>query len=169
MATFNRLRSCLQDRRTRNAGGFTLVELLVAVGILGVLAAITSVAFGGFDSASSAISCRADRTRLQRAETTFYLQKARYGSQTELVTAGLLDSASAIHDVTVASSAYTIAESGRCIGTSTAYNIAAPTVGTTDQSGVTVAVMNPDGTAVANAVVSESHGLQWARRARAAK
>ena len=58
----------------------------------------------------------------------------------------------------MASSAYTISEAGRCIGTSTSYNIAAPTVGTTAQSGVTVAVMNPDGTAVSGAVVSYSQG-----------
>ena len=119
---------------------------------------ITSVAFAGFDSSSSAVSCRADRTRLQRAESTFYLQKARYGTEAELVSAGLLGSDSDIHDVTVASSAYTISEVGRCIGTSTAYNIAAPTVGTTTHSGVTVAVMNADGTGVSGAVVSYSQG-----------
>ena len=62
----------------------------MAVAILGVLAGITSVAFAGFDSSTSSVSCRADRTRLQRAESTFYLQKARYGTETELVTAGLL-------------------------------------------------------------------------------
>ena len=58
----------------------------------------------------------------------------------------------------MASSAYTISEVGRCVGTGTSYNIAAPTVGTTSLSGVTVAVMNPDGTGVSGAVVSYSQG-----------
>ena len=158
MAGLHRFRSWLQDHRPRGAGGFTLVEVLVAVGILGVMAGISSLAFSGFDSASSSISCRADETRLQRAESTFFLQNARYGSETELVDDGLLGSASDIHDVTVASSAYTISEAGRCIGTQTSYNIAPPTVGTTSQSGVTVAVMNADGTPVPGAVVSDSQG-----------
>jgi prepilin-type N-terminal cleavage/methylation domain-containing protein len=153
-----RLRTWLQDHRPSGAGGFSLVELLVAVGILGVMAGISSLAFGGFNAVSSTISCRADETRLQRAESTYFLQQARYGSQTDLVTDGLLGTASSLHDVTVASSAYTISEVGRCIGTNTAYNIAAPTVGTTAQSGVTVAVMNPDGTGVSGAVVSYSQG-----------
>ena len=106
----------------------------MVVAILGVMAGVSSLAFGGFDSASSSVSCRADKTRLQRAESTFYLQKARYGTETELVAADLLATESALHDVTVASSAYTISEVGRCIGTGTAYNIAAPTVGTSSFS-----------------------------------
>ena len=158
MVTYFRLRAWIQGRCPRGAGGFSLVELIVAVAILGVLAGITTVAFAGFDSSSSSVSCRSDRTRLQRAESTFYLQKARYGTETELVNDGLLDTASTLHDVTIASSAYTMSEVGRCIGTSTAYNIAAPTIGTTDHSGVTVAVMNADGTAVSGGVVSYSQG-----------
>ena len=158
MDGFLRLRTWLQDRRLGGVGGFSLVEVLVVVGILGVMAGITTVAFGGFDSTSSSISCSADRTRLQRAESTFFLQKARYGTEAELVTAELLGNDSDLHDVTVASSAYSISEVGRCIGTSTAYNIAAPTVGTTTNSGVTVAVMNADGTACSGAVVSYSQG-----------
>jgi len=158
MDGIRRFRSWLQDHRPSGAGGFSLVELLVAVGILGVMAGISSLAFGGFNSVSSTISCRADETRLQRAESTYFLQQGRYGSQTELVSDGLLGSPSALHDVTVASSAYTISEVGRCIGTNTAYNIAAPTVGTSAQSGVTVAVMNPDGSGVSGAVVSYSQG-----------
>ncbi|MGO9876956.1 MAG: hypothetical protein ACLPVY_24535 [Acidimicrobiia bacterium] len=153
-----RLRTWLQDHRPSGVGGFSLVELCVVVGILGVMSGIASLAVGGFTSVSSTVSCRADETRLQRAETTFFLQQARYGSETELVSDGLLGSASQLHGVTVASSAYSISEAGRCIGTGTAYNIAAPTVGTTAQSGATVAVMNADGTGVSGAVVSYSQG-----------
>ena len=158
MTTYLQIRSRLSALRRSGAGGFSLPELLVAISILGALGGITAVAFGGFNSASSSISCKSDTTRLKRAESSFFLQQARYGSGAELVSAGLLGAPSDLHDVTVASSAYTISEVGRCIGTSTAYNIPAPTVGTTDQSGVTVAVMNADGTAVSGAVVSYSQG-----------
>ena len=62
-----RLRAWLQEQRLRGVGGFSVVEILVAVAILGVMAGISSLAFGGFDSAASSISCKADKTRLQRA------------------------------------------------------------------------------------------------------
>ena len=158
MDGYLRLRTWIQDVRRRSASGFSLVELLVAVTILGAMAGITAMAFGGFDSTSSSISCRSDTVSLKHAESTFFLAHARYGTEAELVSAGLLGKDSDLHDVTVASGAYTISEVGKCIGTTTSYNIAAPTVGTTDHSGVSVAVMNSDGTAVSGAVVSWSQG-----------
>ena len=149
MDGYLRLRSWLQDHRPGGADGFSLVELLVAVGILGVMAGITlgrvrriqldqrldgqlqgrqdPAAAGRVDVllAASALRNR-DRARQRRA--------ARQPPPTCTTSPWLRRRTRS-------------PRSGRCIGTSTAYNIAAPTVGSTDQSGVTVAVMNPDGTA----------------------
>ncbi len=158
MGGFSRLRAWSARCRSTGERGLTLVELLVTIVILGVLGSVTSVALAGFDDASSAIACPADTSRLKRAESTFFRQQARYGSEADLVGAGLLEVASDVHDITAASMSYSISEVGRCVGSNTTYSLSAPTVGSTEQSGATVAVMNPDGTAVSGAAVSYSQG-----------
>ncbi len=158
MGSVARVRACWNERRSSAPRGFTLVELLLTIAILGVLGAMTSVALAGFDDAASAISCPSDTARLKRAESTFFRQQARYGSEADLVGAGLLEEPSDAHDITAGAMSYSITEVGRCVGSDTTYSLAAPTVGSSTQAGVTVAVMNPDGTAVAGAVVSYSQG-----------
>ena len=81
MERIRRLRAWMWSRASE--GGFSLVELVVVVGILGVLSGIAAAAFGGFDSTATSAGCRTDLTRLQRAESTFYLQQRRFGTQAE--------------------------------------------------------------------------------------
>ena len=161
METVARVREWSNEHRSFSPRGFTLIELLLTVVILGALGAMTSVALAGFDDAASSISCPSDTTQLKRAESTFFRQQARYGSESDLVGAGLLEEPSDLHDITASALSYSISETGRCVGSNTTYNLAAPTVGTSTQAGATVAVMNPDGTPVAGAVISYSQGT-WA-------
>ena len=138
----------------RREDGFTLLELIVAVGIAALLAAVASLAVSGFADTGTSARCRADTLRLREAETTYFVAHDRYADETELVAAALLAAPSDLHDVVLPGAAYAITEVGSCIGQGSAYGIAAPTVGTTDHSGITVAVVAPDGSGVAGVAVS---------------
>jgi Tfp pilus assembly protein PilE len=140
-------------RSRRGAGGFTLLELMVTVGMMAVLAGVAVLAVRGFQDAGAGIGCRTDTTRLRKAETTYFLSHDTYADEATLVTAGLLGAPSTLHDVGLMGSAYTIAELGACIGQGSTYAIPAPTVGTTTHSGATVSVLAADGHGVAGVAV----------------
>ncbi|HEY3834470.1 MAG TPA: prepilin-type N-terminal cleavage/methylation domain-containing protein [Acidimicrobiia bacterium] len=129
--------------------GFTLMELLVSVGIAAMLAAVATLAVHGFADAGTSARCRDDTLRLRKAESTYFVAHDNYGDEADLVADALLDAPSDLHDVVLTGPAYTISEVGSCIGQGSAYGIPAPTVGTTDHSGATVAVVAPDGSGVA--------------------
>ncbi len=144
-------------RTHRSAGrerGFTLVEVVVALTIVAGIGSVVALAMRGFDDTATAARCRADTTRLRKAESAYFLAHDTYADEGGLVAAGLLDQPSELHDAGVAGGAYTISEVGVCIGQGTAYGIPAPTVGTSAHSGTTVSVIAPDGHGVAGATAS---------------
>ena len=73
--------------------GFTLVELLVVIVILGVLAGIVVFAVGGITNNSTKSTCKSDVATAQTAEDAYYAQNNAYVSIAALVTANLLRSA----------------------------------------------------------------------------
>ena len=85
--------------RKRQSGeeGFTLVELLVVIVILGVLAGIVVFAVGGVSNKSTKAACNSDVASVQAAEETFYAQSTAtppvYTDVAGLVTAKLLRAA----------------------------------------------------------------------------
>jgi prepilin-type N-terminal cleavage/methylation domain-containing protein len=76
--------------------GFTLVELLVVIVILGVLAGIVVFAVGGITNNSTKSACAADVATIQTAEDTYFAQNNAYvsinGTAPSLVSVGLLRS-----------------------------------------------------------------------------
>ena len=77
-------------------GGFTLVELLVVIVILGVLAGVVVFAVGGITNNSTKSACAASMATVQTAEDTYFAQNNVYipvtGTAPTLVSVGLLRS-----------------------------------------------------------------------------
>jgi general secretion pathway protein G len=73
--------------------GFTLVELLVVIVILGVLAGIVVFAVGGISNKSTRAACNSDVNSVQTAEEAYFAQNNAYTTIANLVTAKMLRSA----------------------------------------------------------------------------
>jgi prepilin-type N-terminal cleavage/methylation domain-containing protein len=97
----------LQQKRQQGEGGFTLVELLVVIVILGVLASIVVFAVGGITNNSQTASCKADKKSLQSAEEAYRAQHTGYAAEADLVP-GYLASQSDMYNVTLADGGYSL-------------------------------------------------------------
>ncbi len=74
----------VQSKRDK---GFTLVELLIVIVILGVLATVTVFAVRGITDKGKTSACSADKATLEVAAESYF---AQYGSSTIPVTGGTL-------------------------------------------------------------------------------
>jgi general secretion pathway protein G len=80
--------------------GFTLVELLVVIVILGVLAGIVVFAVGGINDKGTTSACKADKSSIETAQEAFYAVQEGQGHYTDmagLVTAKFLHEPSTMH------------------------------------------------------------------------
>jgi len=105
----------------RNDRGFTLVELLIVIVILGVLATITVFAVRGITNQGQTSACASDTKSVQTAEEANMAQKGAYATEADLVTNGLLHEESANIDITVGTDtagkpSYTLSNTGNCSG-----------------------------------------------------
>ena len=66
-------------------GGFTLVELLIVVVILGILAAVVVFAVGGINERGKTSACKSDRTSIETAEEAYYAVNNQYAPLAALV------------------------------------------------------------------------------------
>ena len=63
-------------RNKRGSGGFTLVELLITIVIIGILAAVVVLAIGGLTNTGKQSACKATQDASQAAATAYYSDHA---------------------------------------------------------------------------------------------
>jgi prepilin-type N-terminal cleavage/methylation domain-containing protein len=106
-------------KKRSGEGGFTLVELLIVIVILGILAAIVVLAIGGLKDSASNANCDAGVKTLSSAEDAYFAQNGQYTTDAILLNpAHLIKKAPANLTATPSGggAGYVIAGSGDCAG-----------------------------------------------------
>jgi prepilin-type N-terminal cleavage/methylation domain-containing protein len=108
----------MERSATRSNHGFTLVEVLIVIVILGVLATAVVLSVTGVADRGQSSVCASDHATLANAEEAFAAEKAVYGTMAELVAAGRLHAPSAVFNVNVngAGAGYTLTGVAECVG-----------------------------------------------------
>ena len=102
--------------------GFTLVELLIVIVILGILAGVVVFAVNGINNRGQASACKTDRNTIAVAQEAYFARPAadgggKYADEAVLVSSGLLAAQSDLHNTSATGtgdSDYTITAVGAC-------------------------------------------------------
>ena len=102
----------IEIEETKQNKGFTLVELLIVIVILGILATVTVFAVTGITNKGKTSACQSDAKTIETAEEAFAANTGAYTAvQQDLVDAGLMHKASAKIAVTLVAATATTAAS----------------------------------------------------------
>jgi general secretion pathway protein G len=64
--------------RAREEGGFTLIELMIVIVILGILAGIVLFAVGGITDRGTTAACKTDLSTIQTGVEAYYAKQGSY-------------------------------------------------------------------------------------------
>ena len=103
-------------RLARRDSGFTLVELLVVIMILGVLSAMSMLVVRSITDRGQNASCATEARNFSSAEESYEALNATYATELQLVAANLLKNESQLYDVVIAGNDSTLVPVGDCIG-----------------------------------------------------
>lgn len=112
-------------RRTARDRGFTLVEILVVIVLLGLLAALAVFSVRGITDRGTSTACAAERNHLLTAQEAYHIHNDRFGSAAELASGGLMSEATTLFAVTVDGDGqgYVLTGAGRCTGVNSTQRI----------------------------------------------
>ena len=79
--------------------GFTLVELLIVIVILGILAGIVVFAVGNLTSSAKSNSCSQEKSTLITADEAYKAQNGSYTDNAGLLAAGLIKAAPTMYTI----------------------------------------------------------------------
>ncbi len=108
----------MEPGATRRDEGFTLVELLVVIVVLGILAVVTVFAVRGITDRSEETACAVEFDDLVTAQDIHWTLEATYADEVTLVTSGVLKSESTMYDVTTTGDSYQVVSVGECVAPS---------------------------------------------------
>jgi prepilin-type N-terminal cleavage/methylation domain-containing protein len=89
------------DRTHPRRDGFSLVEILIVVVILGILATVSVFAVKGVSDRGETSVVEADQDVIETAEESYRALHGRYATEAELVSSGVLRTESTVHDIVV--------------------------------------------------------------------
>jgi general secretion pathway protein G len=96
-------------RTKRGEAGFTLVELLIVVAILGILAGVVVFSVQGVQDDSKVNACKTEAAIVRTAQEAFYVKNKAYATNDgALVTAKLLSTDPQLVDTAGTATAYTV-------------------------------------------------------------
>ena len=100
-------------RRARQEDGFTLIEVLVVISILGILAGIVVFSVAGLSNRGQADACKTDKATLQTAVQAYFAQNSVYPANGSSV-AGFTSGSSSWHSHTGGGTVAVITGNGKC-------------------------------------------------------